>query len=152
MISIPTLPPVRLDTMLYVGRAAFLVFSFALAAVAFVRLRRGADRDARHIADQFARVLARLDALVARIDAGDPKLAALAEQIETHFKSTAAAAPQNYAIAIRLARSGARPADLVESCGLSRQEAELVVRLHGRGAPEDGRKERDARHVAPMRA
>ncbi len=152
MISMPTFAPMPLDTLLYVGRAAFLVFSFALAAVGFVRLRRAAEqrgrdaaRDAQHIAQLLTRVLERLEALEARIAGTEPRLAGLSEQIETHFKSAAGVASRNYAIAIRLARAGSPPDKIAETCGLARQEAELVVRLHAR-------KERDARHVALMRA
>lgn len=145
MLSFPALLSPPFETVLYVGRAAFLVFSFALAAVAFVRLRRGAERDAQRSAALLARVLERLDAIEARLAESEPKLTALGEQIEGHFGS-AAAASRSYAIAIRLARSGAPPEELAQSCGLARHEAELIARLHGR------RKEGDARHVALMRA
>ena len=152
MISIPTLRPVPLDTILYVGRAAFLVFSFALAAVAFVRLRRSteqrrrdAERDAQHTSALLTRVLERIEALETRLAAAEPRLAAIGEQLETHFKSAAATSPRNYAVAIRLAHAGAPAEEIAGACGLARQEAELVVRLHAG-------KDRDARHVALMRA
>jgi hypothetical protein len=148
MVSIASFPPVSLDAVLYVARAAFLVFSFAVAAIAFTRWRRSAERDTQHTADRLALVLARLEAIEARIAESEPRLTALGEQIETHFKSTAAAS-QHYPVAIRLARAGAQAEELVASCGLARQEAELVVRLHGRSSSE---REREARHVALMRA
>jgi septal ring factor EnvC (AmiA/AmiB activator) len=151
MISIPAFQPVALDTFLYVGRAAFLVFSFALAAVAFVRLRRSteqrrrdAERDAEHTSALLARVLAQIEALETRLAAAEPRLATIGEQIETHFKSAAAASSRNYAVAIRLARTGAQAEEIAAACGLARHEADLVVRLHA--------KDRDARHVALMRA
>lgn len=151
MISIPTLQPVPLDTFLYVGRAAFLVFSFALAAVAFVRLRRSieqrrrdAERDAQHTSALLTRVLGQLEALETRLVAAEPRLAAISEQIETHFKSAAAASSRNYSVAIRLARAGAPAEEIAAACALARHEADLVVRLHA--------KDRDARHVALMRA
>lgn len=152
MITLPTLAPVPLDTALYIGRAAFLVFSFALAAIAFARLsrsaeRRGrdAERAAQHTSAQLARALERLDDLESQLSGIATKLTALCGEIETHPRSSAASSPQNYAIAIRLARAGLPPDELAANCGLARREAELVVRLHGR-------KERDARHVAPMPA
>jgi len=37
-------------------------------------------------------------------------------------------------MAIRLARSGASREELMQSCGLSQGEAELVQRLHGAGS------------------
>ncbi|MGH8219835.1 MAG: DUF2802 domain-containing protein [Steroidobacteraceae bacterium] len=152
MISIPTLPPVPLDTALYIGRAAFLVFSFTLATCAFVRLRRSteqrrrdAERDAQHISALLARALERLEALERRLAAAEPRLATIGEQIEAHFKSAAAASSRNYAVAIRLARTGVQAEEIADACGLARHEAALVVRLHAL-------KDRDARHVALMRA
>ena len=47
-------------------------------------------------------------------------------------------------VAIRLARTGAQAEEIAAACGLARHEADLVVRLHA--------KDRDARHVALMRA
>ena len=152
MISIPNFAPVPLETVLYVGRAAFLIFSFALAAVAFVRLRssieqrrRDAERDAQHISGLLARVVERLETLETRFDAAEPRISAIGEQIETHFKSAAAASSRNYAVAIRLARAGAPAEEIAAACGLARDEAVLVVRLHAS-------RDRDARHVALMRA
>jgi len=151
MISIPTLAPVPLDTFLYVGRAAFLIFSFALATIAFMRLRRSTEqrrrdeeRDAQHTSALLGRVLARIEALETRVTAAEPRLAAISEQIETHFKSAAAASSRNYAVAIRLARAGSPAEEIAAACGLARHEADLVVKLHA--------KDRDARHVALMRA
>lgn len=152
MISLSTIPSLPLDTILYVGRAAFLVFSFALATIAFVRLRgsieqrrRDAERDAQHISTLLAGMLERFEALEARLAATEPRLAAIGEQIEIHLKTSAAASSRNYAVAIRLARSGAQAQEIAEACGLARHEAELVVRLHAH-------RDRDARHVALMRA
>ncbi len=39
-----------------------------------------------------------------------------------------------YELAIRLARSGAGTEELVTACGMTRKEAEVVTRLHGRPA------------------
>ena len=152
MISMSTLPSVPLDTGLYVGRAAFLVFSFVLATAAFVRLRRAteqrrrdAERDTQHISMLLARALERLEALETRLAATEPRLATLGEQIETHFKAASAASSRNYPVAIRLARGGVQVAEIAEACGLARHEAELIVRLHAH-------RDRDARHVGLMRA
>lgn len=45
-------------------------------------------------------------------------------------KSLTNAAPRGYEVAARLARSGASVESLMNSCALSRHEAELLVRLH----------------------
>src|SRR5579885_189263 len=145
MSSFPTLPQVPLETFLYVGRAAFLIFSFTLAAVAFVRLRRStelrrreAERDAQHTSALLARVLDRVEALETRLAAAEPRLASIGEQLETHFKSLSTASPRSYGAAIRLARAGAPAEEIAAACGLARHEADLVVRLHAS-------KDRDAR-------
>ena len=39
-------------------------------------------------------------------------------------------APRGYEVAARLARGGATCEELISSCGLSRHEAELLIRLH----------------------
>jgi Protein of unknown function (DUF2802) len=118
--------------LLLAGRAVFLVFSFFLAAVSFTRWRRAAERDTAHTAEQLTSVLGRLERLERLLAQNEPRLTALAEQMESHFESAAGAARENYPIAIRLARAGAEPAELMSNCGLTRQEAELVARLHGR--------------------
>ena len=120
-----------LDTVLLGARAAFLVFSFALAAIAFTRWRRAAERDTAHTSRQLAVILERLDRIDATLARSEPRLLALAEQLEETPQSPASAAQSNYQIAIRLARSGATTAELMSGCGLSRQEADLVARLHG---------------------
>ncbi|HTX23777.1 MAG TPA: DUF2802 domain-containing protein [Steroidobacteraceae bacterium] len=130
MASVASLP---LEDFLLAGRAAFLVFSFMLAAFAFTRWRRAAERDTAHVDERLGSALARLATLEATVAQIEPSLRALGEQIETHFKAaTVGTAPNSYPIAIRLARAGAQPQEIVASCGLSRQEAELVARLHGR--------------------
>ncbi len=121
-----------LESLLLAGRAAFLVFSFVIAAFAFTRWRRAAEHDTAHTAEQLSRTLEHLESLESRLAHLEPRLAALGEQIETHFKGvTIGGSAHSYPIAIRLARAGAQPEELISSCGLSRQEAELVARLHG---------------------
>ena len=119
------------DVVLLLARAAFLVFSFGLAAVAFTRWRRAAERDTAHSTQQLALILQRLEQLEASVARCEPRLLALAEQLEGSPQTAATGSPSNYPIAIRLARSGATTSELMSGCGLSRQEAELVARLHG---------------------
>ncbi|HTW37431.1 MAG TPA: DUF2802 domain-containing protein [Steroidobacteraceae bacterium] len=128
------LGPLPLENLLLAARAAFLVFSFVLAAFSFTRWRRAAERDTVATAEQLACALERLERLEASLAQLEPHLAALGEQIDTRFKAAAAAggSASSYPIAIRLARAGAQPEELIASCGLTRQEAELVARLHGR--------------------
>ncbi len=126
------LAPLPLDTVLLAGRAAFLVFSFVLAALSFTRWRRAAERESAATGEQLSRALERLERIETRLEQLDPHLTALGEQIETRLKAVGVGSSAlSYPIAIRLARTGAQPEELVASCGLTRQEAELVARLHG---------------------
>ncbi len=139
--SLSLLPrsPVSLsaEDLLLAGRAVFLVFSFVVAAVTFTRWRRAAERDTAQSARQMALVLERLGCLEALAARSEPRLAALGEQLETHLNA-AAGAHMGYPIAIRLARAGAEPDELISSCHLTRREAELVARLHGRSSEARG--------------
>jgi hypothetical protein len=55
------------------------------------------------------------------------------QESDTRFGSLAPRAKgSGYEMAIRMAASGATDTELVAACGMSRDEAELVMRLHGR--------------------
>lgn len=133
-----SLASMSIEDLLLAGRAAFLVFSFVIAAITFTRWRRAAERDTAHTSEQMTRVLERLERLEALAARSEPRLAALGEQLETHLSIGAGSAQMNYPIAIRLARAGAEPEELISSCRLTRQEAELVARLHGRSGEARG--------------
>jgi hypothetical protein len=137
-----SLSPISTDLALIAGRAVFLVFCFVLAAVSFARWRRAAERSDEVAAAQNATLARRLGAIEEQLAASREQLCAACGQIaalrakledsEQHRAPTpvtSAAAP-SYQIAIRLAKSGAPREELMASCGLSRQEAELVQRLH----------------------
>jgi len=135
------LPQIPLDLALLIGRAVFLVFSFALAAVAFTRWRRASERTMELFFEQNTTLLQRLNALQEQLAASQTQLAGARAEIATlsgrleereqrRTSTPAPSAAPSYQIAIRLARSGAPREDLMASCGLSRQEADLVQRLH----------------------
>ncbi|MDA8348000.1 MAG: DUF2802 domain-containing protein [Pseudomonadota bacterium] len=128
----------NIEFFLILGRAVFLVFSFAVAAVTFTAWRRSAREQAETVLAQNRAISEQLAALAARLNAADQHLAHLAERLE-HTQPRAANAPagqQGYQIAIRLARSGAAVDELIAGCGLTKAEAELVKRLHGPPLPE----------------
>jgi uncharacterized protein DUF2802 len=146
MFSFSNIP---MDQALLIGRAVFLVFCFVLATVAFTRWRRASQRTTELFFEQNTLVLTRLDALEQKLAANLLELSearreiaaisthavGLAERLEDseqrRTSSPAATTAPSYQIAIRLAKSGAPREELMSSCGLSRQEAELVQRLHG---------------------
>ena len=125
------MPPISLDVALLAGRAAFLLFSFVLAAITFTRWRRAAARDTAQAAQATALVLERLTALEERMEALKVQIVESGERLgELKRASTASTTSPSYEIAIRMARGGAARDDLMRSCGLTRQEAELVQCLH----------------------
>ena len=144
----PPLTAISLDQALLIGRAVFLVFCFVLATVAFTRWRRASERTTELFFEQNTTLLKRLSAMEQQLATSHTQLAearneitaiatrteALAERLEDseqrRTSAPAATAAPSYQIAIRLAKSGAPREELMSSCGLSRQEAELVQRLH----------------------
>jgi hypothetical protein len=137
------MPQITIELALIAGRALFLVFSFVLAAVTFTRWRRSTQRSTEQIMIQNSLVLERLAAIEERVAAANFRVAELATQLHGELRAAAPAASDTqprYQTAIRLAREGASRDELISSCGLSRQEAELVLRVHashqGIGAPQ----------------
>jgi hypothetical protein len=127
MMSLPDF-----EAALLAGRAAFLVFSFVVAAVSFTAWRRAARRESEQMLAQSQELLQRFAALETRLDACSTAIAQLDERLERQAQ-IAGPAP-GYQIAIRLAKGGASREELVSNCGLSQGEAELVRRLHGAAA------------------
>jgi Protein of unknown function (DUF2802) len=125
-----TVPTVE---MLFIaGRAVFLLFSFVLAAVAFIRWRRAIQAQTELVLANHNIVLQRLADLEARVAATQASMSRLSERIERPQQVTAptTAPTPGYQIAIRLAKGGASREELISGCGLSSHEAELVQRLH----------------------
>jgi hypothetical protein len=130
--TLSTVAAIPFDIVLLVGRAVFLVFCFAIAAIAFTRWRRTAETTSDRFMERTALLLERLSGLEQQIAATNARLDQLQEGLTSNLHRPAAASSStaNYTIAIRLARNGSRCEELIESCGLTRQEAELVLRLH----------------------
>jgi hypothetical protein len=126
----PAMPSVEL--LLIIGRAVFLVFSFVLATVAFIRWRRATLAQTELVLANHAVVLQRLADLESRVDATNVTVSQLSERIRKpqQVASPTPAGTPGYEIAIRLAKSGATREELTSGCGLSASEAELVHRLH----------------------
>jgi hypothetical protein len=142
------LSQIPMDQALLVGRAVFLVFCFVIASIAFTRWRRASERTTQLFFVQNTTLLQRLHAVeeqlaanVAQLTEARAQIASvailadtMAERLEDsdtrRTQAPAATTAPSYQIAIRLARSGAPREELMSSCGLSRQEADLVQRLH----------------------
>jgi alkylation response protein AidB-like acyl-CoA dehydrogenase len=130
------------ETFLIAARAVFLLFSFALAAMAFTRWRRTAQTHTAQLQANHQVVLQRLADLEARVVATNVAVSQLGERIERPQQlATAPAAPSpGYQIAVRLAKGGASREELISGCGLSIHEAELVHRLHAPQVKSSARK------------
>jgi hypothetical protein len=130
-----SIPPISIELALLAGRAVFLVFCFVMAAVAFTRWRRAADRNSELFVQQTQTVLERIAALESHIASLSTSQSDLAEKISG--LATTSAGPSSapsYQVAIRMARTGATREDLMSSCGITRQEADLLQRLHAPAA------------------
>lgn len=129
-----SMPPISIELALLAGRAAFLVFCFVLAAIAFTRWRRAADRSTAQFAEQTTVVLERIAALEARLEAIQASQSGLADKVAGLGNASGGTTTPSYQVAIRMARSGATRDELTSSCGITRQEAELLQRLHAPGS------------------
>jgi alkylation response protein AidB-like acyl-CoA dehydrogenase len=125
-----TVPSVEM--LLIAGRAVFLVFSFVLATVAFIRWRRAIEVHTAVVLANHDIVLQRLADLEARVTATNVSISNVGERIQRpqQLASPTASPAPGYQIAIRLAKGGASREELVSGCGLSTHEAKLVHRLH----------------------
>jgi hypothetical protein len=139
------------DLVLSAARAVFLLFSFSLAAIAFIRWRQAMHELAKQSAAQHTVVLQRLADLEARVDATNVSISKLGERVARpqQLTSSANAPSPGYQIAIRLAKGGASREELMSGCGLSINEAELVRRLHAPRTHVSPRKSAESRpHAA----
>lgn len=128
----------NIDFLLIMGRAVFLVFSFALAATTFTAWRRATREQTAQVLSQSQLLLERLADIKETLQATAHSVTQLTERIErpTTLGASPLGASPGYQIAIRLARGGASSGELVSDCGLTLAEAELVRRLHGPSRPE----------------
>lgn len=99
------------------------------------RARRASEAHMQRVFEQVDLSLGELRDLQTTIVAMESQLAYVVERAEAEARRTPAptvAAPRGYDIAARLAKNGASGDELVASCGITRHEAELLVRLHGK--------------------
>jgi len=127
---------VPLELVLIAGRAVFLIAAFAVMAMAFLRWRRAAQTDAQRIFEQLDIALSEIRSLSDQTAAVAARLDTLEERLDYSLRAAPAvsSAPQRgYETAVRIARGGAGVEQITNLCGLTRHEAELLVRLHGAG-------------------
>ncbi len=128
------LPNPSLETLMMVGRAVLLVGALWVFAVAFIRWRRADERATAALHAKLDRAFLELRSLHETVSVMSARLDGLSERAEVESRlapAGSAAAGRGYDVAARLARNGAPIEELVNSCGVTRHEAELLVRLHG---------------------
>jgi Protein of unknown function (DUF2802) len=101
-----------------------------IAALFSARLKRAAAAQAGEILDKSARLADQIGELSTALAATDARLVTLVGRLDEQARSTQGVAPTSYNVAIRMARSGASRQDLMTTCGVTQQEADLVLRLH----------------------
>lgn len=125
------------DTLFFAGRALLLVFAFLAFAIALGRWRRAGSRDMQALIEQLdesrneTRSLARLTAAMGE------QIASLSQRLDERLQlaqATSVSGGSGIDVAIRLARQGCDVDEIVKTCGVTRQEAQLLARLHGTDA------------------
>lgn len=126
------------------GMAALLLLILALAGTLTVccrrlkLLRQEVDALARRMAGQSDDIAGLCSAALSvdqRLAQDEKRLGELFEWIES--QRTQEKLNQPYHSAIDLIRRGGDMSQLVAQCGISREEAALLLRLHGGGSPPD---------------
>lgn len=121
---------------LIVSSAVAVALLLALLTIAWGlhRQRHSAERDTQRVFEQLDLVRAEMMLLSERVqglETTTPKAHERPAPQEIRTPAvTNAPAPRGYEVAARLARGGATCEELISACGLSRHEAELLMRLH----------------------
>jgi hypothetical protein len=134
-----TLPSPSLEVVLIAARGLLLIGAFWVFALAFIRWRRSDERDAQHLRQQMDRAFGELRSLHETVTVMSARLEALSDRADNESRLAPAGtigAQRGYDLATRLARNGAEVDELVSTCGITRHEAELLVRLHASKARE----------------
>jgi hypothetical protein len=124
---------ISVTAILIFVRAVFLIGACCVMAWAFVQWRREARMQSQRLFEQVDLALVEMRTLqeaVARIEA---RVDALSGQVEAGSRQPpvqSGMAARGYDLAARLAKRGSPIEEIVASCGITRHEAELLVRLH----------------------
>ncbi len=110
--------------------AVVVLAGIVVAALFSARLKRAAAAQAGDILGKSALLAEQISELSGALAASDARLAMLAGRLDEQSRSSQGAAPTSYNVAIRMARTGASRQELMSTCGVTQQEADLVLRLH----------------------
>jgi hypothetical protein len=144
------LPNPSLETLLVAGRAVLLIGAFWIFALAFIRWRRADERSTQQLHAKLDRSFTELRSLHETVSVMSARLDSMNRESEIDARLAPASSQRGYDVATRLARNGAGVEELIANCGITRHEAELLVRLHGARAaesvPAQQRPQRPAHH------
>jgi Protein of unknown function (DUF2802) len=129
-----TLPNPSLDVVLIGVRTVLLIGALCVFALAMIRWRRTDEMNAQRLQQQLERAFGEVRSLHETVIVMNARLEGLHERAEVGSRLAPAgnAIPQRgYDMATRLAKNGADVEELVANCGITRHEAELLMRLHG---------------------
>ena len=121
------------DLLFFAGRALLLVLGFVGFAVAFGRWRRAGSRDMQHLISQLDESRSETRGLAELTQNLAAQLAQLSQKLEESTQlahATPATSGGGIELAARLARQGSNVDDIVKTCGVTRNEAQLLARLH----------------------
>jgi outer membrane murein-binding lipoprotein Lpp len=113
------------EWLFFAGRTTLLAVGLLGFALALGSWRRSGRRDMQRMFEEtrtLSDLAQRLAAQIAQLEA----------RIEERRELAAAAEPaaRGYQLALQLARNGASPEDIVNACGVTRHEAQLLTQLH----------------------
>lgn len=124
------------ELVYFAGRAAILVVALLAFAWALASWRRTTNRGLARLETQLAETQTELRALTCLTQAAlaqvSAQLSGIENKLDTRAQLSAASssAPRGYELALRLARNGSGVEEIAKSSGVTRQEAELIARLH----------------------
>jgi hypothetical protein len=121
------------ELLFFAGRAALLIVAFVGFAVAFGRWRRAGTRDMQELMLRLDASRSETRGLVDLTAGLAAQLATLQQKLEERAQLAQATVAVNSGgidLAARLARQGSSVDEIVKTCGVTRQEAQLLARLH----------------------
>jgi hypothetical protein len=121
------------DWQFFAARAGLLAIALLIFAMAMGRWRRAGRRDMQELFAQMQESRGETHSLTELARQLATQVAALQNRIEDRQQLQAAAAggsQRGYELALKLARHGADPDDIVSATGVTRHEAQLLTRLH----------------------
>jgi hypothetical protein len=115
------------EWVFFAGRAAALVVALLCFALALASWRRTGRRDMQRLFEETHALTELSRSLAAHVRALEARLD---EQRELAAATDPGA--RGYELALKMARSGMQPEDIVKASGVTRHEAQLLSQLHNR--------------------